>query len=141
MNGGSDNTRPPLFPQSVRLKGRKLIEVLHSGGTDFFLFPLRTKVIRIQQAENPGVQVLVNVSKKRFKHAVDRNRVKRLLREAIRLHFPEHLESEAQASQELLLIALHYIHQDLPPFQTIEKTWIKISQKINYHALAATRLD
>lgn len=141
MNGGSDNTRPPLFPQSVRLKSRKLIEVLHSGGTDFFLFPLRTKVIRIQQAENPGVQVLVNVSKKRFKHAVDRNRVKRLLREAIRLHFPVHLESEAQASQELLLIAVHYIHQDLPPFQTIEKTWIKISQKINYHALAATRLD
>ncbi len=141
MNGGSDNTRPTLFPQSVRLKSRKLIEVLHYSGTDFFLFPLRAKLIRVQQAQNPGVQILVNVSKRRFKHAVERNRIKRVLRESVRLNFPSQLEQDALSSGELLLIALHYIHQDLPQHPSIPITWEKILRKIHYHALATIRID
>ena len=51
-------------------------------------FPIRVVYIlkECAKADEPPLQLLISVPKRRFKHAVDRNRVKRQLREAYRHH-------------------------------------------------------
>jgi len=72
------------FPKSERLCSRKAIEALFAGGNRAFsAFPLR---VVFREVEEPCTQMLVSVSKRHFKHAVDRNRAKRQVREAWRLN-------------------------------------------------------
>ena len=49
-------------------------------------YPVRVVFLASKAVEKPRIQVLMSVPKKKLKHAVDRNRVKRLLREAYRLN-------------------------------------------------------
>ena len=77
------------FPKSERLCSRKAIEALFAGGNRAFsAFPLRVVYRVIPQESTPSLspQVLISVSKRHFKHAVDRNRAKRQIREAWRLN-------------------------------------------------------
>ena len=78
--------------KSERIVSRKLIERLFTSGRGHSLtaFPLRAVyMVRDRRAEagtqcEPPVTLLLSVPKRKFKHAVDRNRVKRQLREAYR---------------------------------------------------------
>lgn len=73
------------FPKSERLCSKKNIEALFEGhGRSLSAFPLRGVFSPTENAE--ATQVLVSVSKRHFKHAVDRNRIKRQIREAWRLN-------------------------------------------------------
>lgn len=82
------------FPKSQRLCSRKAIETLFgSGSQSIVAFPLRVvyqeaanraEQVSPSDAATPPCQVLFSVSKRRFKHAVDRNRAKRQMREAWR---------------------------------------------------------
>lgn len=79
-----DNPPRRTFRKSERLCSKKVIDALFAGGNkSFSAFPLR--VVYMERPE-PVSQVLVSVSKRHFKHAVDRNRVKRQIREAYRLN-------------------------------------------------------
>ena len=71
--------------KAERLCGKKAIDALFAGTDSKSLsaYPIR---IVFRPTEEAGIRILVSVSKKRFKHAVDRNRVKRQLREAYRLN-------------------------------------------------------
>lgn len=81
-------TAPARFQKQERIVSQKLIEELFGGGQSHSLaaFPLRVVYMQQErQDRQEPVKVLVSVSKKRFHHAVDRNRVKRQIREAYRL--------------------------------------------------------
>lgn len=81
-------TAPARFQKQERIVSQKLIDELFGGGQSHSLaaFPLRVVYMqRERQDRQEPVEVLVSVSKKRFHHAVDRNRVKRQIREAYRL--------------------------------------------------------
>ena len=70
-----------------RLNSLVLIEKLFSGGSKSLpAFPLRIVYMAVNGEDYPTASYLISVPKKRFKHAVDRNRVKRQVREAIRSH-------------------------------------------------------
>lgn len=68
-----------------RLKSRKLIERLYQEGQSVKAFPLRMVYLQTEHTSNFPAQMGVSVPKRKFKHAVDRNRIKRLLRESYRL--------------------------------------------------------
>ena len=74
------------FPKAEHLTSRREIEALFSKGSmAAYKFPLRA-IFHISNSESVPVKVLISVSKRHFKHAVDRNRAKRQIREAYRLH-------------------------------------------------------
>ena len=64
-------------------------------------------------------QFLVGVSKKRFKRAVDRNRIKRLMRECIRKN-KEALYPSLEGQDLKLAIMLIYIGNEMPNYQALE---------------------
>ena len=74
---------PHTYGKEERLCSRKAIEELFSGGhQSVSAYPIRAVFMPRKQA---GVRIMVSVSKRYFKRAVNRNRVKRQLREAYRL--------------------------------------------------------
>lgn len=78
------NPQGNAFPKTERLCSRKAIEALFAGGNRALsAFPLR---VVYKVTDEPRTQVLISVSKRHFKHAVDRNRAKRQMREAWRLN-------------------------------------------------------
>lgn len=115
------------FPKQEKLCGTKRIDKLFAQGDSFIAYPLRV-IYLIQTLENDGeessISVLVTVSKKKFKRAVKRNRVKRLVREAYRLN---------KVSFQLLLkdnskkmdIAFIYLKTELPDYKEIEQAILK----------------
>ena len=80
--------RKYTLKKSERLNSKKLIERLFAGGNKSFpAFPLRVVYMPVTPEENTAdVSILTSVPKKRFKHAVNRNQVKRQVREAYRHH-------------------------------------------------------
>ena len=72
------------FPKSERLNKKKAIQELFDKGSSFYLHPFR---VYFQKNTAEAVhQVMFSVSKKNFKKAVDRNLLKRRMREAYRLN-------------------------------------------------------
>lgn len=69
-----------------RLDKKKIIEKMFAGGSrSFSVFPLRVVYLPVEELE-ADASILISVSKRRFKRAVKRNRVKRQIREAYRVN-------------------------------------------------------
>lgn len=106
------------FTKDERLSGDKRIDTLFSSGNSFIAYPLRV-VFLIREQEPENVSVLVSVSKKKFKRAVKRNRVKRLIREAYRLN-KVGFHTIISDKNKSLDIAFLYLKNELPTYQEIE---------------------
>ena len=73
------------FGKQEKLKSRKLIGKLFEEGKSVKKFPVRLVYLQTEHTSDFPIQVGFSVPKRNFKKAVDRNRIKRLLREAYRL--------------------------------------------------------
>ena len=116
------------FHKQERIVSRKQIETLFSGGTSQSLsaFPLR--VVFMTQALSPGeapVQILISVPKKHFKHAVDRNRVRRLTRECWRKRKEPFYDNLRERDCSIVL-SLVYIHNEIMPYAQLEHKMDKL---------------
>ena len=84
---GAAPPRRYTFPKEEHLCRKKLIEELFGKqGSSFGVYPLRIVWVKSETPTAAPPQVLISVSKRTFKRAVDRNRLKRLIREAYRLN-------------------------------------------------------
>lgn len=80
---------PNTFRKCERMVSKKLTDTLFRGGRSHsaVAYPVRAVYMQTERGEkDAAVQVLVSVSKRHFKRAVKRNRVKRQIREAYRLN-------------------------------------------------------
>lgn len=106
------------FPRKEKLKSRKKIDELFLQGKRFVQLPVRVTYRFSAAGEESIVQIGVTASKKNFKNAVDRNRIKRLLREAWRLQKTGLVETLKQKglSGEVFFM---YTDKTIAPFNTI----------------------
>jgi ribonuclease P protein component len=104
------------FGRNERLKSRKRIEQLFKEGKSFNAFPFR--VSYLSQPSSSTLQFGAGVSTKNFKKAVDRNRIKRLTREAWRLQ-KNILEESLKATDRHFFVFLIYTQKELPDYKTI----------------------
>lgn len=120
------------FKKAERLCSKKRIETLFAGGSRAIsAYPLR--VVFRERGETDGEQevisILITVSKRHFKHAVDRNRTKRLIREAYRLNKQLLLNAPALEGRKLDL-AFIWLSDDLCDYPTIENKIKILLQRI-----------
>lgn len=107
------------FKKNEKLKSRKAIEQLFDQGKSFSSFPFRV-LWKFDETGAPGLQVGFTVSSKHFKNAVDRNRVKRLMREAYRLQ-KNKLKEQLEQQQKQLAVFFVYTGNELPDYDLIFK--------------------
>lgn len=117
-----------------RLSRKKIIEKMFAGGSrSFSIFPLRVVWLPVEELDVPA-SLLVSVSKRRFKRAVKRNRVKRQIREAYRLNKQTLLDVLAEKNLRLAL-AFIYLSDELTDSAVIaEKMKIalaRIAEKVS----------
>ncbi len=74
------------YNKEEKLKSRKLIKKLFESGKSISVFPLRLVYLKVDHDGDYPLKTGVSVSKRNFKLAVDRNRIKRLMREVYRLN-------------------------------------------------------
>jgi ribonuclease P protein component len=103
------------FNKSEKLKSEKLITQLFAEGESVLVYPLRMVYIQTGFEDGVRVKVGVSVSKRHFKNAVDRNRIKRLIREAYRLQKGAFFNNFS-GSYALMIL---YIGKDGTDFETI----------------------
>ncbi len=104
------------FKKLEKLKSKKKIEQLFLEGSSVTAFPLRLMYLQTSFKDGANIKISVSVSKRNFKKAVDRNRIKRLMREAYRLNKNSYFNNIT--TQYALMIL--YIGTDKPKFKTLE---------------------
>ena len=113
------------LPKGERLYLREEIERLHDRGRSFVSYPIRVvwlaePIATHSLGEQAQVAVMTSVAKRRFKHAVDRNRIKRMTRSAYRLHKTA-LWQVATQHHCTVRLALQSVAKTMPTYSELEQ--------------------
>ena len=115
------------YGKKDKLKSKKTISRLFSEGKSVTVFPLRMIYLKVDNNYQSQHKVGVSVSKRNFKKAVERNRIKRILREVYRLNKPESFNNTSDTFALMIL----YIGKDMPKFVSLEKSMKQLMNKFS----------
>jgi ribonuclease P protein component len=104
------------FRKEERLSRKKIIEELFKKGSSHLFFPLKVIFLPHPDSVLPYHQVLISAPTKNFKNAVDRNSIKRRIREGYRLH------KTLLRTSPTLCLAYIYIGKEILPSAIIHKS-------------------
>ena len=104
------------LPKRERLYQQKLVKALFDQGKSYNFFPI--KLVYLPSQEIDQHQALFTVPRRNFKKAVDRNRIKRQMREAYRLH--KHQIPYSPNKDVHFLQAYIYIAKKHPSYHEVE---------------------
>lgn len=113
------------FNKKEKLKSQKLIESLFNEGQSVMAYPLRLVYINAHYDDGILIKTGMSVSKRQFKKAVDRNRIKRLLREVYRLNKHQYFNNISTSYAFMIL----YIGKEKPTFPEIETKMNQLFEK------------
>jgi len=114
------------FRKQEKLKKKKLIAELFARGKSISVFPLKMVYLEIDHGSDYKIKAGVSVSKRNFKNAVDRNRIKRLMRETYRKNKFSIYNSEDTKKHIIMFI---YQGKKEIPYQLMEEKMIKLIEK------------
>jgi ribonuclease P protein component len=114
------------FKKEERLSKEKVIQELFEKGSSFYLYPFKVYFMQNPSQETESHQVLISVSKKNFKRAVDRNSIKRRIREAYRAN------KNLLSGQNKLAIAYIYSIKEILPTAQIQERLLKTFKRLDY---------
>lgn len=112
-----------------KLCSKKTIQSLFETGNSLNSFPFSSRFNLLTVEKGTPFQFVVSVPKKNFKSAVERNRIKRLMKESIRLN-KNILEQEIQSDRQLALFLIYTSKEELS-FEIINQKMIKLLNKIS----------
>ena len=114
------------FRKEERLKKERNIQELFKKGSSFYVYPFKVLLMPHENQEYPFHQVLIAVPNKIFKRAVDRNLIKRRIREAYRLN-------KAQLpNTPKLIIGYIYTAKEILLFTEIQEKLVKTFKRFNH---------
>ncbi len=113
-----------------RLKSRKQIELLFSEGKKFSITPFRVHYV-FNELTNPPLQFGIGVSNKNFKKAVDRNKIKRLVRETYRLQKIT-LQQKIKEKKGQLNVFFIYNGKEIPGYSSLFDKMKKVLDKLGH---------
>lgn len=115
------------FTKKDKLKSKKQIEHLFENGHSILAYPLLLKYQETEFQNNVMTKTAVSVSKKKFNKAVDRIKIKRLIREVYRLNKPNYFNN--LTTQYALMIL--YIGKEKPIYATLNVSMKEMLNKFN----------
>lgn len=115
------------FRKNERLCSRLLIETLFEKGQGATFFPLRVVWMETRIHQPVPAQVAFSVPKRKFKKAVHRNRIKRLMREVYRLSKHELYQRIGDRQFAVMII---FIGVEEPSLESLDKAWQKFISKL-----------
>jgi ribonuclease P protein component len=118
------------FTKEERLCNKKLIDQLFHNGSSFLCYPFKVSWLIATDLQLFPAQVLFSVSKKRYKKAVDRNLIKRRIREAYRLHKQQYLYSLLSDADKRIVFSIGFIGKEIAPYDLIEKKMLKLLNQL-----------
>ena len=124
------------FKKEERLCNKRLIDGLFHNGSSFLCYPFKVSWLAAPAGQTVPVQVVFAVAKKRYKRAVDRNLLKRRMREAYRLLKQQALYDGLSASDKTILLSIGFIGKEIIDYPTIEKKMLKTLLQVSTQALA-----
>ena len=101
------------YSRSEKLKSRKVLSTLFTGGKTISVFPVKLFWMPAGNSVQQPIQAGVGVSARHFSKAVDRNRIKRLLREGYRLN-KQSLLATLKSQQKQIAVFFLYVGKELP---------------------------
>ena len=113
------------LPRSKSLKSKLLIDQLFKQGQSLVVFPLRLVYLPVDYQANEPFLTGFSVPKKKFKHAVDRNRIKRLMRESFRLQ-----QHDMKLPGKTIMMWI-YLSQDMPDYDLVYRKMAEIIDEFN----------
>ena len=124
--------RPVLtFGKKEHIVSRKTIDKLFGGGNrSMVAFPIRMVYMKAERTDVP-VEVMVSVSKRHFKRAVKRNRVKRQIREAYRENKAILVSEVEKCENRKFALAFIYLADELMTSETIEESIKKLLTRLS----------
>lgn len=112
---------PQTFTKSERLCSKKILGELFKKGSasvgTFYLFPFRVLYLPQPESDILLPSIVITVPKRLFKRAVDRNLIRRRVREAYRIHKNQFATAVSVPSS----IAFLYTAKQIISFEEIEK--------------------
>lgn len=117
------------FKKEERLCRKTSIDNLFKNGQDFFAYPLKVIWEQCEEEREFPVQVLISVSKRYFKKAVDRNYIKRIIREAYRKN-KNLLYDDLLAKQKKINFAILYTAKEIISYEELERKIIHLLKRL-----------
>ena len=108
------------FKKTEKLTSKKVMDEVFANGNTIKAFPFIVKYSLVEEQESP-VQLAISVPKRNFKKAVDRNKIKRLIREAYRLNKGTLVESMKMKNKNLAFFLIYSGKEKLTFSRTEEK--------------------
>jgi ribonuclease P protein component len=120
------------FKKEERLCNKRLIDELFHNGSSFLCYPFKASWLLVDDATQAvSAQLVISVSKRRYKHAVDRNLIKRRLREVYRLQKQQHLYDLLASTNKKIVLSLGYIGKQIEPYDLFEKKMLKLLKQLS----------
>ncbi len=119
------------FTKEERLCNKSLIDELFHSGSSFLCYPYKASWRYVAEPQKAPAQVLFSVSKKRYRNAVDRNAVKRRMREVYRLNKQQLLYTNIEPTGKQIILSVGYIGKAIESYDLMEKKMIKLLTQLS----------
>jgi ribonuclease P protein component len=115
--------------KSYKLTSKIIIESLYNDGQTVKQFPFLTKFSKQELPTREKFQVVFSVSKRKFKKAPDRNRIKRLMRETVRKN-KHTLENYLIDNNEQLALFLIYTNTEIMTYEEMNRKIVLLFERL-----------
>lgn len=114
------------LPKKEKLKSKKLIEQLFNDGKSVSNYPVKLIYLKTVHEDGSKFKIGVTASKRNFRSAVKRNRIKRLMRESYRLNKPL-IFNNIEGDYAFMFL---YLGKDMPTYEHLDKCFKLILKKL-----------